>query len=156
MLLSFTNTYVEVLTRGKTPGGMEQGVSPIKGETAVAPRRDSRGSFSGAIGGKGMADCLEHASPDTRTESFWEISAANTTDEGGSEGGGDFVERQTAPEYAHKRPSNVCVEIFVLVACCQTPPRIALSKLKGDFAKKSGVHIHAPCQAQPVPLLMLV
>ena len=107
MLLSFTNTYVEVLTCGKTPRGVEQGVSPIKSETAVTSRHDSRGSFSGVVGGKGGADCLEHSSSDTRTESFGEISAANTTDEGGSEGGGGFIKRQTALEYAHKRPSNV-------------------------------------------------
>jgi hypothetical protein len=43
------------------------------------------------------------------------------------------------------------VEISVLVTGRQTPPRIAVGELEGDFAKESGVHIHATCRAQLVP-----
>jgi hypothetical protein len=84
VLLSFTNTYVEVLAGGETSRRVEEGVSATKGDTALAPRRDSRGSFSRGVGGEGGADCLAHSSANTPAESFREFSAAKATDEGGS------------------------------------------------------------------------
>jgi hypothetical protein len=98
-LLSFTNTYVEVLTGGETSRRTKQGVLAMKGDTAVAPRRDSRGSFSRAVRGESGTDCLADSSANTPTERFREISAAHSTDEGGSQGGGGFIEREAASDY---------------------------------------------------------